>query len=170
MFSAIFWYNNIMLYKQGYDSPVGEMTLLADEKALLGAWFVGQKYDLRGFEQAELLEEDTAVLQEAKKWLDAYFAGEDLAPFPALAPKGTAFQQRVWEYLLTIPTGEARTYGQIAANLSCKSSQAIGGAVGRNPVSIFIPCHRVLGADGSLTGYAGGLDRKSWLLAHEKRR
>ncbi len=170
MFSAIFWYNNSMFYKQYYDSPLGQLTLLADEKSLLGAWFVDQKYELHGFETVSLREEDTSVLQEAKKWLDAYFAGEDLAPFPELAPQGTAFQQRVWDCLLTIPAGETLTYGQIAEHLSCKSSQAIGGAVGRNPVSIFIPCHRVVGADGNLTGYAGGLDRKSWLLAHEKRR
>lgn len=157
-----------MFYKQYYNSPLGQLTLVADEKALLGAWFVGQKYDLRGFEKAELCEEETLILKAAKKWLDAYFSGENPAPFSMLAPKGTDFQYQVWEYLLTIPAGEKRTYGQIGAEISCKSGQAVGGAVGKNPISIFIPCHRIVGRDGSLTGYAGGLERKTWLLAHEK--
>ena len=100
-------------------------------------------------------------------WLDHYFAGDTIAISFPLAPQGTAFQERVWQLLREIPYGETKTYGQLAQDLSCGSAQAVGQAVGRNPLTILVPCHRVMGKDGQLTGYASGLDRKRWLLQHE---
>lgn len=156
-----------------YESPLGKMLLAADEDGMTGAWFYGQRYFARGLEGAEKDAEtgelaDSPVLLAARRWLDAYFAGDrpDVANVP-LAPRGTAFQRRVWGALLTIPYGETRTYGKLAAKLG-SSPRAIGAAVGRNPISVIIPCHRVVGADGSLTGYAGGLDRKQALLELEQ--
>lgn len=156
-----------------YESPLGKMLLAADDTALTGAWFYGQRYFARGLEGAEKDAEtgelaDSPVLLAARRWLDAYFAGErpDAADVP-LAPRGTAFQRRVWNALLAIPYGETRTYGELAVELG-SSPRAVGAAVGRNPVSVIIPCHRVLGADGSLTGYAGGVDRKRALLELEQ--
>lgn len=159
-----------MLYQEMYRTPLGDLALLADDEALLGAWFIHQQYAFRGFEQAVIAKKENAILQEAKQWLERYFSGENPPVFPKLAPQGTLFQQRVWCMLLEIPLGQVVTYGQLAQRLDCRSAQAVGGAVGKNPLSIFIPCHRVVGANGSLTGYAGGLERKRWLLEHEKRR
>ena len=105
--------------------------------------------------------------EKVKEWLDHYFAGDPIAISFPLAPQGTAFQERVWQLLREIPYGETRTYGQLAQDLSCGSAQAVGQAVGRNPLTILVPCHRVMGKDGQLTGYASGLDRKRWLLHHE---
>ena len=148
------------------------MLLAASDGGLVGAWFYGQRYFARGLEGAEKNAEagasaDSPVLLAARCWLDAYFAGRrpGVAGLP-LAPRGTAFQRRVWDALLAIPYGETRTYGELAAELG-SSPRAVGSAVGRNPISVIVPCHRVLGADGSLTGYAGGLDRKRALLALE---
>ena len=156
-----------------YDSPLGKMLLAADDDGLTGAWFYGQRYFARGLEDAEKNERrgvpfDSPVLLAARRWLDAYFAGErpGVADVP-LAPRGTAFQRRVWGALLAIPYGETRTYGELAAELG-SSPRAVGAAVGRNPISVIVPCHRVLGAGGSLTGYAGGLDRKRVLLELER--
>lgn len=159
---------NQILYQASYQSPLGDLSLVADDQALLGVWFVGQEYFQRGYEGQTFSMEKNQQLLAAIAWLDAYFAGDK--PDPAglnLAAKGSDFQQSVWDLLLTIPPGQTMTYGQLAQALDCKSNQAIGGAVGRNPLSIIVPCHRVLGADGSLTGYAGGLDKKVWLLQHE---
>ena len=156
-----------MLVKQTYLSPVGELILLANEEALLGVWFTGQKYELSHFENLNVAERENPVLSAAKAWLAAYFAKAAPLICPPLLPKGTVFQRKVWELLLTVPIGETITYGQIAKKLNCRSAQAIGGAVGRNPISILIPCHRVIGSQGQLTGYAGGLERKRWLLEHE---
>lgn len=144
------------------------MILLADDEGLLGAWFVGQKYTLRGFEAMDIAEQPSPILTAAQVWLDAYFAGRKSQSGPPLSPQGTAFQKKVWTLLTRVPSGQTITYGQIAAQLACKSAQAVGGAVGKNPLSIFIPCHRVLGSQGQLTGYAGGLERKCWLLDYEK--
>ena len=156
-----------------YESPLGKMLLAADDGGLMGAWFYGQRYFARGLEGAEKNERrgvpfDSPVLLAARRWLDAYFAGErpDAADVP-LAPRGTAFQLRVWDALLSIPYGETRTYGELAAELG-SSPRAVGAAVGRNPISVIVPCHRVLGAGGSLTGYAGGLARKQALLELEQ--
>ena len=158
-----------MEYRTTYLSPLGELTLASDGAALSGLWLAGQKHF--GGKCTEWKANDRLpVFMRPKEWLDAYFAGEK--PVPAkvtLAPQGTAFQQTVWRRLLTIPYGETISYGQLAADIGCASARAVGSAVGRNPVSIMIPCHRVVGADGRLTGYAGGMDRKKWLLAHEKR-
>lgn len=155
-----------------YESPLGKMLISADDTALTGAWFYGQRYFARGLGDAEKDTEtgepaDSPVLLGARCWLDAYFAGErpGVADVP-LAPRGTAFQRRVWSALLAIPYGKTRTYGKLAAELG-SSPRAIGTAVGKNPISVIIPCHRVLGADGSLTGYAGGLTRKQTLLELE---
>ena len=152
-----------------YESPLGKILLAADDAGMMGAWFYGQRYFARGLEHAEKnAEAEAPVLATVRLWLDAYFAGErpGVANVP-LAPRGTAFQRRVWGALLTIPYGETRTYGELAAELG-SSPRAIGAAVGKNPISVIVPCHRVLGADGSLTGYAGGLDRKRALLELER--
>ena len=146
--------------------------LAADETGLRGLWFDGQKYFARDL-SAERIEQNTPALTEAKRWLDIYFAGKEPDFLPPLHPAGSLFQQAVWALLLQIPYGQTVTYGQLAARLAAErglarmSAQAVGGAVGRNRISLIIPCHRVLGADGSLTGYAGGLDRKAKLLACE---
>lgn len=144
-----------------YASPVGTLYLTADEDGLTGVWMHPEKT------------EDFPVLSQAKAWLDAYFSGNSAEiPFP-LNPQGTAFQQKVWELLLTIPYGKTTTYGCLAREMAehtgkkKMSAQAVGQAVGKNPISILIPCHRVVGANGKLTGYAGGLAKKEWLLRHE---
>lgn len=154
-----------------YDSPLGPILLAQDGDALVGLWFRGQKYfpQLTGAK-----EEETPLLREAKDWLSHYFLG--LSPDPRelkLEPKGTIFQKEVWDILLEIPSGSTAAYADIARELARRrglsrmSAQAVGGAVGHNPISIIIPCHRVVGRNGSLTGYAGGLERKQWLLNHE---
>ena len=156
-----------MLYKKIYQSPLGPMSLVASEKGLRGAWFEGQKYFERGLEEEPVLA-DHVHLERARHLLDQYFAGQavDLAQLQ-LDLIGTDFQQRVWACLLAIPAGQTTTYGHLARQLQVCSSQAVGGAVGRNPISILVPCHRVLNQKGQLTGYAGGLDKKIWLLQHE---
>ena len=160
-----------MLYTSHYASPLGGMTLVSDGTALVGLYFDGQKYAAEGLD-ATRTQKSLLIFEEARRWLDVYFSGRKPDFMPALAPHGTAFQQSVWEILRTIPYGETTTYGAIARrieqNTGCRmSAQAVGGAVGRNPISILIPCHRVIGADGSLTGYAGGLDKKERLLQWE---
>ena len=153
-----------MEYFARYSSPIGNLLLLSDGRALTGVQM--DTGDARPGD-ADL------VLTKAIAWLDAYFRGEDPEMDFPLAPKGTAFQRQVWEILLTIPCGKTITYGDIAREMAAKlgrekmSAQAVGGAVGRNPIGIVIPCHRVVGAGNALTGYAWGLDRKLWLLRHE---
>ena len=157
-----------MYFRTDYPSPIGLLTLAADGNALVGLWLENQKYFAAGFEKHLIPGDELPVFRDAKAWLDAYFAGltPDIRNLP-LAPEGSAFQHSVWEVLKEIPYGQTVTYGEIARALDCRSAQAVGGAVGRNPISIIIPCHRVLGAGGSLTGYAGGTERKLWLLRHE---
>lgn len=150
-----------------YNSPLGEITLAADKGALIGLWFVGQKYDRAGLCGVQEMPEDGHVLSLAAKWLDAYFGGGIKETDFSLNPHGTEFQKRVWDELLKIRPGTTVSYGEIAEKIGCRSARAVGSAVGRNPISIIIPCHRVIGADGSLTGYAGGKERKKMLLAHE---
>lgn len=162
-----------MTYTQHYDSPLGGILLTADDVGLTGLWFDGQKYFARGLSN-ERIEQETSVLAEAKRWLDIYFAGKEPDFTPPLHPIGSAFRRSVWEILLQIPYGQTTTYGEIARQLSKKqglermSAQAVGGAVGHNEISIIIPCHRVVGADGSLTGYAGGIGKKEKLLELER--
>lgn len=157
-----------MLMRSYYPSPLGTISLLADEHGLLGCYFVGQKYFENGYRDQAIVEGDSIFLADATAWLDAYFAGENpKAEDVVLAPQGMAFQQSVWQVLREIPYGKTMTYGEIAQKIQCASAQAVGGAVGKNPLSVFVPCHRVLGSQGQLTGYAGGLERKRWLLSHE---
>ena len=161
-----------MTFLQHYNSPLGGILLAADEIGLTGLWFNGQKYFARDL-PAEHVEQNTPVLSEAKRWLDIYFTGRKPDFTPPLHPVGSAFRQAVWEILLQIPYGQTTTYGEIARQLAAKlglprmSAQAVGGAVGHNEVSIIIPCHRVVGTSGSLTGYAGGIDKKVKLLELE---
>ncbi|KWW29097.1 MAG: methylated-DNA-[protein]-cysteine S-methyltransferase [bacterium P3] len=156
-----------------YDSPLGAITLVSAGCALTGLYFDGQKHrpDLRpGLHEADI---DLPVFRQTKEWLDIYFSGGIPAFVPPLSVQAGDFRRRVWEALLAIPYGTTTTYGAIARAIACErglqtmSAQAVGGAVGRNPVALIIPCHRVVGSDGSLTGYAGGLDRKRWLLQLE---
>ena len=176
--------------KMIYASPLGEMLLLADGEGLRGAWFVDQaKYYasyLPLIQEAKLLDDpcvfnapDTdelpavSVLKNARKWLDQYFSGVEPTAAVPLHLQGTDFQQEVWTLLQAIPYGTTVTYGDLAKRLASKrgcarmAAQAVGGAVGRNPVSIIVPCHRVIGSSGSLTGYAGGIERKAALLKLE---
>ena len=161
-----------MTYIQHYDSPLGGILLAADEIGLTGLWFEGQKYFARDLSDVRI-EQETPVLAEAKRWLDIYFTGKEPDFLPPLHPTGSEFRKAVWEILLQIPYGQTTTYGEIARQLAKKqglarmSAQAVGGAVGHNEISIIIPCHRVVGAGGSLTGYAGGLEIKRKLLALE---
>ena len=155
-----------MLFLTHYASPLGPILLAADETGLTGLWFEAQKY-FPSFSGVEYQEKETPVLTETVRWLDVYFSGKDPGFLPPLHPQGSPFRQAVWNILLTIPRGQTMTYGEIARRLGVHSAQAVGGAVGHNPISILIPCHRVVGSDGSLTGYAGGLDRKTRLLQLE---
>ncbi|MGT2676426.1 methylated-DNA--[protein]-cysteine S-methyltransferase [Streptococcus pseudoporcinus] len=155
------------LSKMIYQSPIGEISLIATEAGLIGAWFQGQKYFEAGICEMPQLQE-TVVLKEACQWLDTYFYQTPPAKADFLSIKGSNFRQKVWTCLQEIPYGETRSYKEIAKIINCASAQAVGGAVGHNPLSIFIPCHRVVGSDGQLTGYAGGLDKKIWLLEHEQ--
>ncbi|WP_346696501.1 methylated-DNA--[protein]-cysteine S-methyltransferase [Barnesiella viscericola] len=159
-------------YKSEYLSPLGPMTMAGDGECLTGLWFDGQKY----FPAPLLLDSTQAslpVFDQTCVWLDRYFAGENPGPVPPLRLAGTPFRQAVWRLLQEIPHGQVVTYRAIARQLSRLhggarvSAQAVGGAVGHNPVSIVVPCHRVVGGDGRLTGYAGGLDRKASLLRDE---
>ena len=168
-----------MNYTAHYSSPIGGITLASDGAALTGLWFDGQKHFAATLAGAPFEKPDLPVFAETRHWLDLYFAGQCPDFTPPLAPTGTPFQQKVWNILLDIPYGKTMTYGEIAKRIvetfhemslrpAHMSPQAVGGAVGRNPVSLIIPCHRVVGVDGSLTGYAGGLERKSWLLRMER--
>ena len=163
-----------MIYTSLYSSPLGDMLLAADEEGLRGAWFTDQKFFAAHLPE-ERMEKETEILCAAKAWLDLYFAGNTPPDLPPLHLMGTPFRLAVWEKLKEIPYGKTVTYGDLAKDiakekgLSRMSAQAIGGAVGHNPISIIIPCHRVLGADGTLTGYAGGVERKAWLLDLEKK-
>ncbi len=156
-------------YTSEYYSPLGNMRLASDGISLTGLWFEGQKY----FELMPDRKQNLPVFDTAKKWLDAYFSGKNPEFKVPIKFTGTEFQNEVWKILCSIPYGKTVTYGEIAEkiakrrNIPYMSAQAVGGAVGRNRISIIIPCHRVIGANGCLTGYAGGLDRKAALLKLE---
>ena len=157
-----------MYYRLRYDSPIGLFTIASDGEYITGLWMDGQAHFAAGHQDPLDLPE-LPVLQAAGSWLDRYFSGQQPSceELP-LRPMGTLFQQQIWGILKTIPYGQTMTYGQIAKEISqTMSAQAVGGAVGRNPISIIIPCHRVLGSGRKATGYAGGIARKQWLLHHE---
>ncbi len=161
-----------MDYTHHYHSPLGDITMASDGKALTGLWFDGQKYFADTLSDV-YSERDLSIFDEADHWLDLYFSGINPGFIPALNMRTTKFRKAVWEVLLTIPYGETITYGQIAErianqrNIYRMSAQAVGGAVAHNAISLIIPCHRVVGADGHLTGYAGGIDKKMQLLQME---
>ncbi|MBR6980373.1 MAG: methylated-DNA--[Prevotella sp.] len=157
-----------MDYTAHYSSPIGDITMASDGKAIAGLWFDGQKYfaDTLAMEQEE--RPDLPLFAETRRWLDIFFSGKAPDFTPPIAMRGSDFRKRVWQTLLEIPFGQTMTYGDIALRLGCRSAQAIGGAVGHNSISLIIPCHRVVGTGGSLTGYAGGIDKKAWLLEMEK--
>ena len=158
-----------------YQSPIGELLLAVKNDKLIGLWIKDQKYYLSNVQEELKERSDHALLNQTKEWLDRYFNGEKPAIKElALEPIGSEFRKRVWEILCEIPYGEVMTYHDIAKRIAKEkgikrmSAQAVGGAVGHNPVSIIIPCHRVVGSNGSLIGYAGGIQRKKYLLEHEK--
>ena len=163
-----------MIYVSECKSPLGKITLASDGENLIGLWIEGQKYYFSNLKQEIIKKDDLEIFDKTKKWLDRYFNKErpQISELK-LAPKGNEFRQNVWKILKEIPYGETTTYGEIAKQLAKitkkekMSAQAVGGAVGHNPISIIIPCHRVVGKSGSLTGYAGGIDKKVRLLEIE---
>ena len=170
-YSTLSQEDSLMKYITKYLSPCGDILLAADQSGLTGLWFEGQKYFVAGLE-AEHEEKEIPVLKQAKIWLDIYFSGKEPDLSVPLHFTGTDFQNKIWEILCTIPYGETRTYGEIADQFMKKhghktSPRAVGSAVGHNRISIIVPCHRILGAGGDLTGYAGGIDRKKLLLELE---
>ena len=158
-----------MVFTQRYASPLGGLLLAADEQGLIGLWFDGARHFAANLPEARE-EKRTPILDETARWLDDYFSGGQPDFTPPLHLIGSAFRLRVWARLLEIPYGQTTTYGALAKRLNAgrMSAQAVGGAVGHNPISIIVPCHRVVGTNGSLTGYAGGLDRKIRLLEIEQ--
>lgn len=158
-----------MNYTAHYDSPLGGITLASDGHALTGLWFDGQRHFGSTLEPQATRITDLHIFDSARRWLDIFFSGRQPDFTPPLLLLGSPFAQRVWQTLLDIPYGQTVTYGELARRLGIRSAQAVGGAVGRNPISIIVPCHRVVGAGGNLTGYAGGLDRKRALLQLEQK-
>ena len=162
-----------MQYISHYHSPIGDILLAADDIGLTGLWFEGQKYFALHLDK-EHKEEELPVFTETKRWLDIYFSGKEPDFTVPLHFMGTDFQKEVWKILCSIPYGNTMTYGEIAEKIAFKrglkhmSAQAVGGAVGHNPISILVPCHRVIGSNGNLTGYTGGIDKKIKLLTLEK--
>lgn len=161
-----------MRYTSAYQSPVGEILLACDEIGLTGLWFEGEKFYALSLDKAHE-EREMPVFAEVKRWLDIYFSGHEPDFMPSIHMIGSLFQLSVWEILRQIPYGKTTTYGEIAKRLAAErglsrmSAQAVGGAVGHNEISIIVPCHRVVGTNGSLTGYAGGVDKKVRLLQLE---
>ena len=163
-----------MIYTSFFDSPVGEILLASKNQKLIGVWIEGQKYYFNKIKEESIQKDDDPILMQMKQWLQMYFNGlNPKIPINDLAPIGTEFSNRVWKILCGIPYGKVTTYGKISDELEKiygrkMSAQAVGSAVGHNPISIIIPCHRVIGKDGNLTGYAGGIDKKIKLLEIEK--
>ena len=161
------------MFESRLHSPLGEVRLRSDGESLTGLWFVGQVNDAKDIDDLEI-KNDLPIFLQVESWLERYFSGKQTSITIPLQPKGTSFQQRVWQILQEIPYGETTTYGEIAQRIAKEkgvetySSQAVGQAVGKNPISILIPCHRVLGKNGALTGYAGGVHRKEELLRIER--
>lgn len=165
----------MMQYTYRYQSPIGGILLSCDDEGLTGLWFNGQKYFAAGMDP-EHEEREHPIFVQAKRWLDVYFSGREPDFMPPLHMIGSPFCRAVWDILCQIPYGKTMTYGEIGQKIAQQkgllhmSAQAVGGAVGHNPISIIVPCHRVVGANGSLTGYAGGIDKKAKLLELEKTR
>ena len=161
------------MFERMIQTPLGEIRLRSDGKSLTGLWFVGQVNDAKEHSDIEI-KDDLPIFGQVETWLESYFFGEQTPIKIPLQPKGTMFQERVWKILQEIPYGETMTYGEIAQRIAKEkcvatySAQAVGQAVGKNPISILIPCHRVLGKNGALTGYAGGVHRKEQLLRIER--
>ncbi|MBQ8857385.1 MAG: methylated-DNA--[Lachnospiraceae bacterium] len=163
-----------MYYFTIYDSNVGKLYIVSDAENIVGLWLEGQKYFQAGLKEEPVQNNELPILKEAVKWLEDYFAGKcpEISRLK-LKPQGSEFRQIVWQILCEIPYGQTTTYGAISKEAAKRlgkksmSARAVGGAVGHNPISIIIPCHRVVGSDGSLTGYAGGIDKKMKLLQHE---
>lgn len=168
--------SSVTQYLHHYASPLGRITLAGNGEALIGLWFEGQKH-FGSTLVKHTIEESLPVFEQADNWLATYFNGKEPAFTPPLAieaSKPTPFRKSVWEILLTIPFGQTMTYGEVAEQIAKQrkinsmSAQAVGGAIARNPISLMIPCHRVIGAKGKLTGYAGGITRKEKLLSMEQ--
>ena len=164
-----------MIYTSAYTSPIGDILLASQNNKLIGLWFKGQKYYMNSLKEEIEEKNDEKTLMKAKKWLDKYFKGEKPSIKElSLNPDGSEFRKKVWQILCEIPYGQTLTYKEIALKLAKEnglnsmSAQAVGSAVGHNPISIIIPCHRVIGSNGKLTGYAGGLDKKEYLLKLEQ--
>ena len=161
------------MFESRLHSPLGEVRLRSDGESLIGLWFVGQVNDAKDNSDIEI-KDDLPIFGQVETWLESYFSGEQTPIKIPLQPKGTVFQEEVWKILQEIPYGEMMTYGEIAQRIAKEkgvatySAQAVGQAVGKNPISILIPCHRVLGKNGALTGYAGGVHRKEQLLRIER--
>ncbi len=158
-----------MQYRTTYESPIGLLTLESDGASLMGLWVEGQKH-FGGKTVQYMVDHSLPVFAQIKEWLDGYFAGS--CPAVSQLPlhlQGTAFQQEVWQLLLELPHGTTVSYGALAKTIAQRRGVASvsAQAVGRNPIMLIVPCHRVVGTDGSLTGYAGGVERKQWLLEHE---
>ena len=162
------------MYKTYYTSPIGQILILTDANALLGLWLENQKYFGTGYNLEQAQQEETEVSRRVSAWLDAYFKGENPATDEIpLAPQVTEFRSKVLTVLQKIPYGQTATYSDILRELQADygkigSARAVGGAIGHNPISLLIPCHRIVGSDGKLTGYASGLDRKAFLLELEE--
>ena len=160
-----------MLYTKSITSPLGPLFLASDGEALTGLWLEHQKYFAATLKGDPEERPDLSVFEATEAWLEAYFSHKPLPALPPIAPQGSSFRQAVWKLLLEIPYGETSTYGEITRKLRESgipaAPQAVGGAVGHNPISILIPCHRVVGTSGSLTGYAGGIEKKRFLLELE---
>lgn len=158
-----------MMFIRIVPSPLGKMLLASDGDNLTGLWFEGQKYFAATLDP-DAEERELPVFERTRRWLDSYFAGENPPMDLPLAPKGSEFRQEVWREMCKIPYGKTATYGGLSLALTgdgARSAQAVGGAVAHNPISVIIPCHRVVGAAGSLTGYAGGIEKKIRLLTLE---
>ena len=161
------------MFERMIQTPLGEVRLRSDGKSLTGLWFIGQVNDAKDNSDIEI-KDDFPIFGQVETWLESYFSGKQTPITFPLQPKGTIFQERVWKILQEIPYGETMTYGEIAQRIAKEkgvaiySAQAVGQAVGKNPISILIPCHRVLGKNGALTGYAGGVHRKEQLLRIER--
>lgn len=163
----------VMDFTAHYQSPLGAITMASDGTSLVGLWFDGQRFYASTLSSARCERPGLEVFADTRRWLDIYFSGRDPGFVPPLLLRTSAFRQRVWQELLTIPFGCTATYGQIALRIAqgqdtVVSARAVGGAIGHNSISLIIPCHRVVASDGSLTGYAAGLERKATLLNMEK--